>query len=195
MIGNDIVDFRKAALESNWYRKGYLDKLFCLEEQNLIFDSANPNQMVWLLWSMKEASYKNHFRQKPIRVYQPNSIVCSNLIIKENDANGEIHYDGQRYFSRSILTTDFIHTSTVIHHTDFHSLRIFIENDNVGHNSLTDHYRKFIIANSLLGYRIIKNGHNIPNLLNERTDERHPLSISHHGRFLSFVFVSNNDLS
>ena len=73
MIGNDIVDFQKAALESNWLREGYLDKLFCKEEKELILDSKNPHQMVWLLWTMKEAGYKIHFRQK-FRCYHSQSI-------------------------------------------------------------------------------------------------------------------------
>ena len=37
MIGNDIVDLDLARKESNWKRKGFLDKIFSLQEQQ--FDS------------------------------------------------------------------------------------------------------------------------------------------------------------
>ncbi len=60
MIGNDVVDLALAKVESNWQRKGYLDKLFTTKEQNLIFCSENPTIMVWILWSRKEAVYKIH---------------------------------------------------------------------------------------------------------------------------------------
>lgn len=190
MIGNDIVDFRKAALESNWQRKGYLDKLFCREEKNLIFDSTDPDQMVWLLWSMKEAGYKIHFRHKPIRIYQPQNIICSHLLMKGDTASGLIHYDGQSYFSRSMLNADFVHTYAVGHYSIFNDLCIMIENNKV-ENNLTGNYQNFTSSDYLLDYTIIKNYHSVPDFLNERTGEKLPLSISHHGRFSSLIFLSN----
>ena len=36
MIGNDIVDLALAQKESNWKRKGFLDKIFTLQEQLFI---------------------------------------------------------------------------------------------------------------------------------------------------------------
>lgn len=190
MIGNDIVDFQKASSESNWLRKGYLDKLFCLDEQRLILDAQDPNQMVWLLWSMKEACYKIHFRKNLIRSYQPEKIACSNLLIEEHTSSGEIHYAGQRYFSRSLLTTDFIHTSAVVQYSMFSSLHVVIgdNNNQVDHNTLFDNCRQLINENFLLEYRVVKNCHNIPDLLNVGTGMKLPLSISHHGRFLSWIF-------
>lgn len=58
MIGNDVVDLALAKKESNWQRKGFLEKLFTLQEQKLILESQNPSEMVWVLWSRKEAVYK-----------------------------------------------------------------------------------------------------------------------------------------
>ena len=194
MIGNDVIDLQSAALESNWKRKGYLDKLFCKEERNSIFDSPDPNRMVWLLWSMKEAGYKIYFREKLVRTYQPKNIICSNLFIDGNSARGQIYYNGQKYFSRSILNTDFIHTTAVIHSSLFNNLQLIIEKNRGAHNRLTGHYQECTYENTFLGYTVIKSGQNVPYLLNEATDERHSLSISHHGRFVSWAFISNNNL-
>ena len=58
MVGNDIVDLKHAALESNWQRKGFLNKVFTSSEKQYIQDAENPFQMVWLIWSMKESAYK-----------------------------------------------------------------------------------------------------------------------------------------
>jgi len=57
MIGNDIVDLELALKESNWKRKGFLNKIFTNEEQLLISSAINPEIMVWNLWSRKEAAY------------------------------------------------------------------------------------------------------------------------------------------
>ncbi len=192
MIGNDIVDFRKAFLESNWLRRGYLDKLFCLNEQRMIFASPDPNQMVWLLWSMKEASYKIYFREKLVRIYQPKNIICRNLINGENSASGYICYNDRNYYSRSIINKDFIHTSAAIHPAVLNSLRIFIESKKVGHNGLINNYREIINEYYPSGYTVSKDRYNVPVLLNEHTGEKAPISISHHGRFISAVFFSNN---
>jgi phosphopantetheinyl transferase (holo-ACP synthase) len=196
MIGNDIVDFRKASSESNWLRRGYLEKLFCKEEQNLIFDSSDPNQIVWLLWSMKEAGYKIYFREKLVRTYQPKNIICSNLLIDENSASGHICYNDQNYYSRSILNADFVHTSAVSNYAVFNNLHLFInwhQLDPKGLNNV-NHDQHFVSASCHLGYSLIKDRHNVPNLFNDDTGEKLPISISHHGRFLSAVFLSNNNL-
>ena len=71
MIGNDIVDLELARKESNWKRKGFLDKIFAKNEQLLIFNAENPDTMVWNLWSRKEAAYKIYNRQTQIRGYFP----------------------------------------------------------------------------------------------------------------------------
>lgn len=57
MTGNDIVDIKQAAAESNWKRKGFLEKIFTPHEQEYIGQSALPEEMVWKLWSMKESAY------------------------------------------------------------------------------------------------------------------------------------------
>ena len=42
MVGNDIVDLKRAALESNWQRKGFLNKVFTPSEKQYIQDAENP---------------------------------------------------------------------------------------------------------------------------------------------------------
>lgn len=78
MIGNDIVDFKAASVESNWRRKGFLDKLFCDEEQELILSSSQPEKQLWTLWAMKEAAYKAHQRRFRLpRSFNPKSLTAT----------------------------------------------------------------------------------------------------------------------
>ena len=81
MIGNDIIDLALALKESNWKRKGFLDKIFTKNEQLLILNTQNPEVMVWNLWSRKEAAYKIYNRQTGIRGYFPLQLECFNMEI------------------------------------------------------------------------------------------------------------------
>lgn len=110
MIGNDIVDLRQAMLESNWRRKGYLDKLFSTREQNWILEAEDQTQMVWLLWSMKESAYKIHSRRKNWRAFAPLKLICQTLEIKGELVKGSVQCENITFFTQSMLSQDFIHT-------------------------------------------------------------------------------------
>lgn len=110
MIGNDIVDLHQADAESNWRRKGYLQKVFSTEEQQLIHSASNPCQMVWLLWSMKEAVYKIHSRKKNWEAFAPVKLICSEVVISGQCATGIVTCQRLKYYTQSSLCNDFIHT-------------------------------------------------------------------------------------
>ena len=110
MIGNDIVDLAQAEQDSNWARPGYLNKLFTAEEQFLISSDMQPNSMVWLLWTMKESAYKIDSRRSKLREFAPVKLLCNNLIIHENTATGNVCYNDQLYFTRSLIEKTYIHT-------------------------------------------------------------------------------------
>jgi len=108
MIGNDLVDLEQADKNSNWQRKGYLDKIYTYQEQQLILKSQNPSQMVWTLWSMKEAAYKIHSREKNIRTFAPTSLVCNLLNFSNN--TGLVSIDNRAYYTKSYVSNSYIHT-------------------------------------------------------------------------------------
>lgn len=110
MIGNDIVDLLQADKDSNWKRKGYLDKIFTDEEQFLISSDMHPSLMVWLLWSMKEAAYKINSRATKLRTFAPIKLRCNNLIIRKGKATGNVLYEGEVYFTSSVFNDDYVHT-------------------------------------------------------------------------------------
>jgi len=71
LIGNDIIDLSLAKTASNWQRKGFLEKQFTANEQQLILEAPNSFVMVWRLWSMKEAAYKIYTQQHIVRFFAP----------------------------------------------------------------------------------------------------------------------------
>lgn len=159
MIGNDIVDLALARKESNWRRKGFLDKIFTEKEQLLILNSDNKTIMVWDLWSRKEATYKIYNRQTQIRGYFPLKLECFNVEIVGNLMLGQVHIKDQVFFTKTEINSEFIHTIAVENEQYFQSIKILKNRKNIQKNSC------------------------LPSYLENEDSEAKPVSISNHGRF------------
>jgi phosphopantetheinyl transferase (holo-ACP synthase) len=161
MIGNDIVDLALAQKESNWKRKGFLDKIFTQEEQLLISKAENPEVMVWNLWSRKEAAYKIYNRQTGIRGYFPLQLVCSDIHLEI----GKVICHETHYFVKTEITSDYIHTVAVTKIEDFD---------------------KIVLVDNCIK---IEKQNGIPSFFNTNTKTLKPISISHHGRFERKIMI------
>lgn len=124
MIGNDIVDLALAKKESNWKRKGYLDKIFTLKEQLLISTAENPEIMVWNLWSRKEAVYKIYNRQTGLRAFIPLKLECSQVDLEI----GIVTCNGETYFTKTEITNQYVNTVAVLKKSDFNNISV-LDND------------------------------------------------------------------
>ena len=164
MIGNDVIDLIQSRHESNWQRKGFIEKLFTAEEQLLIKHDSNPEIMVWLLWSMKEAAYKIYNRQTKLRQYIPKKLICNILSNSNNYITGQVTCCENVYHTKTTILTDSIHTIAVSFLHDLNNV-IEIENKN-----------------------IFKDENAIP-FLNNLQNKFQDVSISHHGRFEKVVTV------
>jgi hypothetical protein len=111
MIGNDLVDLQEASLQSDWKRKGYLNKVFSAAEREQIMTTEQPDQLVWLFWSMKEAVYKIDSRLTGIRCFAPASLDCMEVSINGGRATGIVTVDQKTYFTESDLKMAYIHST------------------------------------------------------------------------------------
>ncbi|TDE00640.1 4'-phosphopantetheinyl transferase family protein [Flavobacterium sandaracinum] len=155
MIGNDIVDLALARKESNWKRKGFLDKIFTLKEQFLIANAINPEIMVWNLWTRKEAAYKIYNRETGIRGYIPLQLEC----FYENATLGTVSIKEKIYFTKGIIENNSIYTIAVTNKNNF------------------DKIESIDSAVTLLK----NNG--IPFVIDSVSKKKKAVSITHHGRF------------
>lgn len=106
MIGNDIIDLSLAETESNWQRKGFLEKQFTTEEQSIILEADNSFEMVWLLWSMKESAYKIYTQLNEERFFAPKKSECK---LTSSD-EGIVCFEDQKFHTSSILDGSYIFT-------------------------------------------------------------------------------------
>ena len=161
MIGNDIVDLALSKKESNWQRKGFLDKIFTLQEQSQIHSSENQNSMVWSLWSRKEASYKIYNRESGIRKYNPIQFEC---LASEN---GKVVFENQVYFTRTEITEDYIYSEAVENLYDFERIKNIARPEKIEK----------------------KNG--LPSYFDAFHSSIRPISITHHGRFERIITITS----
>ncbi|MDP5199851.1 4'-phosphopantetheinyl transferase superfamily protein [Flavobacterium sp. DG2-3] len=163
MIGNDIIDLAQSRLESNWQRKGFIEKLFTTEEQEFIRNHSKPETMVWLLWSMKEAAYKIYNRQTKIREFCPKKLCCFLDSFNLNQAFGKVICNENVYYTKTTISPESIHTIAV---NNLQNLNYVIEVENV---------------------EIIKDENGIP--YSKTSNSLQDISISHHGRFEKWVMI------
>ena len=159
MIGNDIIDLALAQKESNWKRKGFLEKLFTSKEQLLISISQNPEITVWNLWSRKEAAYKIYNRQTQIRAFIPKHLECFDIETRDGILYGKVICYDVVYYTETKITSEYIETNAVLNLDDFDTITTLNSPQNT----------------------IKING--IPYAFDSENNILKPISKSHHGRF------------
>jgi phosphopantetheinyl transferase (holo-ACP synthase) len=159
MIGNDIVDLDLAQKESNWRRKGFLNKIFTLQEQALILNDSNPECMVWNLWSRKESAYKIYNRKTGISGFFPLRIECD----FEDLSTGTVRIDDFIFYTKTQIEDDFVYTIAVSKFALFDNIK------------------------SLETVENIQKEKGVPFLFESKTKEKIPVSITHHGIFQRII--------
>lgn len=165
MIGNDVIDIIQSRQESNWQRKGFIEKLFTPAEQLIIAQNSNPEIIIWLLWSMKEAAYKIYNRETRIREYIPKKLICT-IVSKTNDySTGQVICGENIYYTKTTITPDSLHTIAVTFLEDLNNVIEIKKKD------------------------ILKDKDGIPYLSDSSLHKTQDASISHHGRFEKVVII------
>ncbi|GAB4054801.1 4'-phosphopantetheinyl transferase family protein [Spirosoma litoris] len=203
MIGNDLVDRAQAKRESNWQRRGFLEKLFTTHEQELILAAPDPERMVWTLWSMKESAYKVSIRETGKRVFAPPKLTCHITSFSEEAVEGIVFHQ-KAYQTKSSITPQYIATVATLANTElgFHQEIIQFSNSTYQHQhariqkdiqQYCADYLALPPANSYLK----KDQNGIPVLLAIKPSGEPlsiPISISHHGHYGSFVIGCTHGL-
>lgn len=154
MIGNDVIDLKCAHAESNWQRRGFLQKIFTPDEQDFIRNASDSEIAVWKLWSQKEAVYKIINRATGIRRYNPLQIEC----LAFGNPVGNFRFQSQRFTTQTTVDNLMIHTIAVTHANQLGEICI-IPSDNL----------------------IKENG--LPFFKDPISNQLHPASKSHHGDY------------
>ena len=191
MVGNDIVDLKQAALESNWQRKGFLNKVFTKNEKAYIQNSKDPFLMVWQLWSMKESAYKINVQQYKYRFFNPKKIECTLL----DNVEGIVKINGASYTTFSNINNAFIYSIAALKNSDKIQSKYF-KIDNSGykaqHQSCKTKLKEAVSQWYNLEYesvKIEKSILGIPKLYKNGNALEIACSITHHGNYGAYAII------
>ena len=179
MIGNDIIDLKKARGERKAENQRYIEKAFSPREAAMIKNSEDPEALFWQFWSMKETAYKSHQRlfNLPQRL-NPKSFEC---IVENNGENGIVKVDLESYSVQVNVTSNFIHCQT----SKFDTYnKVYSYNSESKQKMLLCISEIYNLPASEIS--IFKDKLGIPHLNLNNLDKNLPVSISHHGGFFSF---------
>jgi phosphopantetheinyl transferase (holo-ACP synthase) len=192
MIGNDLVDLNLAATESNWQRKGFLDKVFTEIEQDLIINSNDSFKMVWLLWSMKESAYKVYVQQFEKRFFAPQKFQCTFT----SNTTGIVKIHQNEFITQSIITDKYIATTATLNYDE----PLLVDNFHLKNSSYKSQHKncytklKNILSNKmnlpLNEISIRKNNVGVPRIYFNDNMLQISFSISHHGNYGGYAILN-----
>jgi phosphopantetheine--protein transferase-like protein len=195
MIGNDIVDLTQAAKDSNWKRKGFVNKVFTKVEQEYIAQSEDENSTVWGLWSAKEAAYKAHNREHGKRWFNPRKIECTVIKKRELSITYKALIGNNSYYINTLRFPKYVVSFALDSRlkstsTSEASFSLSGSDYNTQHNQTYTQLYQFL-ANKfsweLQELSIVKNAFGVPNIFLNNQLLPNLLSISHHGKFAAVV--------
>jgi len=75
MIGDDVVDLGDEDAAAGTRHPGFDARVFDLSERALLGRSPEPDRLRWVLWAAKESAYKAARKQVPETVFAPSCFV------------------------------------------------------------------------------------------------------------------------
>ena len=198
MVGNDIVDIAQTKCSTNWERPGFIQKVFTAEEQSYIEASTDKFCTVWRLWSMKESAYKVFIQVGAHRFFNPTLLQCYiNNSSKTGDfKKGKVQIGDMLLRTSTSLNSKYIFTTASIANSSvLTSIQILEgttpkQQSNFMHEQLLDAVarEKSLNREALC---LIKNQNGVPTLVHENTHLKNSVSITHHGSYGAYSFVSD----
>lgn len=192
MIGNDIVDLQAAAIQSNWRRPGFLQKIFSEAEQRQIKLVGEPDRLIWTFWSMKEAAYKAQQREFGLkRSFAPSQFGCTINHRENSSASGKVCIGNREYFTKTIVKDACVHTTATASAATKTFSRIYPSSAEIKKHLIEAISSTRNLPQSY--FRIEKDRNSIPVLRCGEQLTGYPFSISHHGKYAAFSLPLTKD--
>lgn len=184
MIGNDVVDLNLAKTESNWKRKGFLEKQFTDFEIDKILNSENPFITVWLFWSMKEAAYKCYVQEHKKRFFAPKKIACEMI----SESEGIVNIQSNIYSINCLISNNYIHSFASKSNDKKMVTKLFFINKKKYKTKITN---QNLLSNFSDDVQLQKNELGVPYLVYQQKKLQISISISHHGNYGGYAILNH----
>ncbi|MFO7720781.1 MAG: 4'-phosphopantetheinyl transferase superfamily protein [Gillisia sp.] len=191
MIGNDIIDLKLSLGKNNWKRKGFLNKLFSEEEQDLIFKSKNPELTIWLLWAMKESAYKAHQRRFELpRSFNPKAFRCEITEDSIATVTGKVRIDGGSYITQASVSPEYIYCFATLQNFTNFIQKIYFKPTDLKLELINTVSKEQKLPKE--NFFIRKSSQFIPYLHFQNQKLFCNFSLTHHGNFSAFIMELRN---
>lgn len=220
-VGNDIISLKNInagrTKQARFYAKFLTPEEFGLYDEKLA--AILPfEHFAWLLWSVKESVYKCHKRNNTELLFSPKKIIIQQVdlpegqpvvafVVNKIESNGfdPAHffgctaiYDGTHFRSRSLVSTEFIHTIATngegFMYIQWGLARIQNNDYDLQHAAVREftlkRLQKLLPSVDL---QITKDPNGIPDITVDENKSGLPLSFSHHDQFIAYCFASEKD--
>jgi len=176
LVGNDIIDWSIAKTQHQKLRPRCLEKLFHLDEIDIIHNSDDPLQSFWVLWSIKESAYKAWQRVMQTNpVFNPKAFQIMTFKGHESCASSEVRLNDFLVNTNTEITNNYIYS---------YCNSTAISNEIYSNTSKDSIYNNFLKKNWVLK----KQHFNIPELVHVKTRQKIPVSITQDGRFIAISY-------
>ena len=195
-IGNDIIDLDEASKHRPQYYERLKRSGFA-EDEWLLGDLPDGITALWLLWSLKEATYKSLVQGEwNGRRFYPNDYLVTSLKQNTNDFIAEIAFEDRIVRTTTSIQKKFLHTVTQPEN-DLKTRSAYFECPGEDYEHQSGEVRDQAIvalAHSLnLDTSLIsikKNEDQVPQFyVKEAYFSSVDLSLSHHGRYGAYAMV------
>ncbi|MDH5721532.1 MAG: 4'-phosphopantetheinyl transferase superfamily protein [Spirochaetia bacterium] len=188
-IGNDIVDLKDNDSDLITYHNRFFSRVLADEEYRFLIDNRSnkiEKKMFWTVWAIKEAAYKAIKRIDDKAIFQPKKYIVSENFnhVKYQDKKLQCIYDINEEFIHVICMNENIkqmkEENKIRYFTEF-----IDEKKSPGLNvrdRIKDELKAFYNLDIDL---LFKN--RVP--FYELKNQKYPVSISHHGRYIAAAFL------
>lgn len=192
MVGNDIIDLKAASSSSQWERRGFIQKIFTIQEQDIITSSADPFASVWHLWSMKESAYKVFIQAGGEPFFSPTRIKCS----LDCSKNGQVTIDTTTLKTSTSVNSNYIFCTATSSKSDIATCIFQLPENNIQQHSNFIHHqvvKDFAKINSLncAELEIKKTTTGVPLLHYKNRPLNTSISLTHHGKYGAYSILNN----
>ncbi len=190
MIGNDIVDIKKARSEGSWKQARFIKKIFAESERPQIISTGSPFLNIWRMWSMKESVYKVIVQSGEERFLNPQKLICT----FEDEKNGFVTYNGKNYATQTLRTSNYIYSSHTKDAAQSEVINEILHVKDPNEQSKMTRLALFQRVANMLEYplkklSVQKNKQGVPKLYHSNEPLSLQFSLTHHGNYGAYSLL------
>jgi phosphopantetheine--protein transferase-like protein len=196
LVGNDVVDLGDAEARLSHLHPRFAERAFTMEERLRIFSGPNPKALLWIHWAAKESAYKVLKKADREAVFSPSRLVvelgkeqeCG--LLRGSVSNGRLRFDLE--ITRS---EEWIHALALIGSRPSAAGRVLSgvqrcpSRQNPSKAVRTAAARALATGLGLEPEELSIDRSKPPRLVGPAASGEVDISLSHHGRWISFAAV------